>query len=106
MVNAEQSGKSPRNADVLRPIFPQDVRTVAIEHAADLISAAFHGPSENAICDKAAERLGCDPSTIRSILRHETKRVDFALVLGALRHMRDPWSLPGVRRIVMEVLSK
>ena len=104
-VNAPQSGKSPRN--VARPIFPRKCpRETAAEYARDIISVAFGGPSENAVCERAAAALGRDEGTIRSILRMETKRVDFALVLAAIQFLPDPLALPKMREFIAGVVSK
>lgn len=105
-LSAPPSGKSPRKSEVVRPIFPDKAREVAIEHAATIIAAAFPGSSENAVCDLASAALQCDPSTIRSILRKETKRVDFGLVFAALHFIKDPWSLPGMRDFIRSVMSR
>jgi hypothetical protein len=105
-VNAPASGGSPRKADVIRPIFPQNAREIAQDHAATIIAAAFPGPSENAICDLAASRLGCDPSTIRGILRKETKRPDFTLIFVAMHFVPNLYDLPAMRRFIVEVLAR
>lgn len=104
--SAGASGKSPRNGSISRPIFPQQARDIAIDHAATIIAAAFPAPSENAVCDMASQRLGCDPSTIRSILRKETKRPDFALIFAALHLIPNPYELPAMRQFIAEVLSR
>lgn len=104
--SAPASGESPRKADILRPIFPQNAREIAQDHAATIIAAAFPGPSENAICDLAASRLGCDPSTIRGILRKETKRPDFTLIFVAMHFVPNLYDLPAMRRFIVEVLAK
>lgn len=103
------SGKSPRKADVARPFFPQKINDAydkAREDAREIIIAAFGGPSENATCETASRHLGCDPGTIRGILRQETKHPSFPLLLAAMSFIPEPWAVPGIQRFVAEVMRK
>ncbi len=78
----------------------------ALDEAAEIISRAYPGSSENAICDRAADDLGVDPGVIRRILRKETKNPSWPLLRTALERIEDPWELPAIRRFIQRMMMK
>ncbi len=78
----------------------------ALDEAAEIISRAYPGTSENAICTRAARDLGVGEDTIRRILRKETKNPSWPLLRVALERIEDPWELPAVRRFVLRMMAK
>lgn len=94
---------------VLRPDFSgrlqKSLESEAVDHAATIISTAFPGPSEAAVCNRASQALGVAPNTIRGILRKETKRVDFGLIYVAIHHLPNPAELPGMMRFITNMMK-
>lgn len=83
--------------------FPTPDRPLTCEGAAiiaaRLVSAAFPGPSENAVCIRAASILGVSENTVRRILRRETQEPSARIVLTCMSIMaatgRDPLAILG-----------
>jgi len=73
----------------------------AAEITARLLSVAFAGRSENAVCEAASQALGMSENTIRAILRGETTRVDARILLQAAAYCMsigsDPMQVAGLK---------
>lgn len=97
---AEESSKTCRIIHLPNP------RRVIQEHdaaeiTARLLSVAFAGRSENAVCEAASQALGVSENTIRAILRCETTRVDARILLQAAAYCMsigiDPMQVAGLK---------
>lgn len=103
-----RDGDLGKSAKIIRGIPFSSPPTVedALEEAAEIITRAYSGTSESAVCTKAAKDLGVDEGVIRRILRKETKNPSWPLLRHALERIDDPWELPAIRRFVQRMMAK
>ena len=96
-------GSSSETRRVLR--LPNPRRVIEQHDVADiasrLLSVAFAGRSENAVCEAASHALGVSENTIRAILRGHTTRIDARIVLQAAAYCMtigiDPMRVAGLK---------
>lgn len=78
-----------------RPLTGDQMATLT----ASLIAATFPGRSENEVCDRAAQALQVNASTIRNLLRKRTREPSARIVLTCMSIMaasgRDPLAIIG-----------
>lgn len=97
-----------RSAETCRIIRLPNPRRVIRDHnvtdiTARLLSVAFAGRSENAVCEAASRTLGVSENTIRAILRGETVRIDARILLQAAAYCMtigiDPMKVAGLKHL-------
>ena len=80
-----------------------------VEIAAHLIALAFAGPSENAVCQRASEHLGIAENTVRALVRKQTKKPSFELIMMLCGYCvatgKDPMQVHGVKAFVDLILG-